>query len=46
MPAVAATAALTAIAHMPFVPSPLEWLHIAWVVMDTSTAKTAAGLET
>jgi len=45
VPAVAATAASTAIAHMPFVPSPLEWLHIARasIVMDTSKAKTQLG---
>jgi nucleoside-diphosphate-sugar epimerase len=45
VPGVAATAASTAIAHMPFVPSPLEWLHTAKVsmVMDTSKAKTQLG---
>ncbi len=41
VPAVAATAASAVIAHMPFVPSALEWLHVARasVVMDTSKAK-------
>ena len=45
VPAVAAMAASEAIAHLPFVPSPLEWLHIARVsmVMDTSKAKTQLG---
>ncbi len=45
VPAVAATAALTVIAHMPFVPSGLEWLHVARasVVMDTSKAKSQLG---
>ena len=45
VPAVAAIAASEAIAHLPFVPSPLEWLHIARVsmVMDTSKAKTQLG---
>ena len=45
VPAVAATAASEVIAHMPFVPSALVWLHIAKVsmVMDTSKAKTQLG---
>src|SRR5271165_527904 len=45
VPGVAATAALTVIAHMPFVPSGLEWLHVARasVVMDTSKAKSQLG---
>lgn len=45
VPAVSATAALTVIAHMPFVPSALEWLHVARasVVMDTSKAKSQLG---
>jgi UDP-glucose 4-epimerase len=45
VPAVAATAASAAIAHMPFVPSALEWLHVARasVVMDTSKAKSQLG---
>ena len=45
VPAVAATAASEVIAHLPFVPSPLEWLHIAKVsmVMDTTKAKMQLG---
>jgi nucleoside-diphosphate-sugar epimerase len=45
VPAIAATAALAVIAHVPFVPSALQWLHIARtsVVMDTSKAKTQLG---
>jgi UDP-glucose 4-epimerase len=45
VPAAAATAASEVIAHLPFVPSPLEWLHTARVsmVMDTSKAKTQLG---
>jgi UDP-glucose 4-epimerase len=45
VPAVAATAALTVIAHMPFMPSALEWLQVARasVVMDTSKAKSQLG---
>lgn len=45
VPAVAATAASAVIARIPFVPSPLEWLHIARtsVVMDTSKAKQTLG---
>ena len=45
VPAVAATAASAVIAHMPFVPSALEWLHVARasVVMDTSKAKSQLG---
>jgi UDP-glucose 4-epimerase len=45
VPAVAATAASAVIAHLPFVPSPLEWLHITKVsmVMDTAKAKTQLG---
>jgi nucleoside-diphosphate-sugar epimerase len=45
VPAVAASAASAAIARMPFVPSLLEWLHIARtsVVMDTTKARTQLG---
>jgi len=45
VPAAAATAASEVLAHLPFVPSPLEWLHIAKVsmVMDTTKAKTQLG---
>jgi len=45
VPAVAATAASAVIAHVPFVPSALEWLHVARasVVMDTSKAKSQLG---
>ena len=45
VPAVAATAASAVIAHMPFVPSALEWLHVARtsVVMDASKAKSQLG---
>ena len=45
VPAVAATAASEVIAHLPFVPSPLEWLHTTKVsmVMDTTKAKTQLG---
>jgi nucleoside-diphosphate-sugar epimerase len=45
IPAVAATAASTVIAHMPFIPSALEWLHVARtpMVMDTSKAKSQLG---
>jgi UDP-glucose 4-epimerase len=45
VPAVAATTASTVLAHMPFVPSALEWLHVARasVVMDTSKAKSQLG---
>lgn len=45
IPAVAATAASSVVAHMPFVPSPLEWLHVARapMVMDTSKAKSQLG---
>jgi UDP-glucose 4-epimerase len=45
VPAVAASAASAAIARVPFVPSLLEWLHIARtsVVMDTTKAKTQLG---
>jgi UDP-glucose 4-epimerase len=45
VPAVAATTASTVIAHMQFVPSALEWLHIAKasVMMDTTKAKTQLG---
>jgi UDP-glucose 4-epimerase len=45
VPAAAASAASAAIARVPFVPSLLEWLHIARtsVVMDTTKAKTQLG---
>jgi UDP-glucose 4-epimerase len=45
VPAVAASAASAAIARVPFVPSLLEWLHIARtsVVMDTTKARTQLG---
>ena len=45
VPAIAATVASAVIAHTPFVPSALEWLHIARtsVVMDTSKAQTQLG---
>jgi UDP-glucose 4-epimerase len=45
VPAAAASAASAAIARVPFVPSLLEWLHIARtsVVMDTAKAKTQLG---
>jgi UDP-glucose 4-epimerase len=45
VPAVAASAASAAIARVPFMPSFLEWLHIARtsVVMDTTKAKTQLG---
>jgi len=45
VPAAAASAASAVIAHLPFVPSPLEWLHTARVsmVMDTTKAKTQLG---
>ena len=45
VPAAAAAAASEVIAHLPFVPSPLEWLHITKVsmVMDTTKAKTQLG---
>jgi UDP-glucose 4-epimerase len=41
----AAAAASAAISHVPFIPSMLEWLHVARtsVVMDTTRAKTALG---
>lgn len=45
VPAVAASAASAVIAHVPFTPSALEWLHVARasVVMDTSKAKSQLG---
>ena len=45
VPAVAASAASGVIAHVPFTPSALEWLHVARasVVMDTSKAKSQLG---
>jgi UDP-glucose 4-epimerase len=45
VPAAAASAASAAIARLPFVPSELEWLHVARtsVVMDTTKAKKELG---
>jgi UDP-glucose 4-epimerase len=45
VPAAAATATSAVIARLPFVPSALEWLHVARtsVVMDTSKAKSQLG---
>jgi UDP-glucose 4-epimerase len=45
VPAVAASAASAAILRVPFVPSMLEWLHVARtsVVMDTTKARTQLG---
>jgi nucleoside-diphosphate-sugar epimerase len=45
VPAVAASAASAAISRVPFVPSMLEWLHVARtsVVMDTTKARTQLG---
>lgn len=45
VPAAAASAASAAITRLPFVPSLLEWLHVARtsVVMDTSKAKNELG---
>jgi nucleoside-diphosphate-sugar epimerase len=45
VPAAAATAASAALAALPFVPSRLEWLHVARtsVVMDTTKAKRELG---
>ena len=45
VPHVAASAASEVIARLPFVPSALEWLHVARtpVVMDTSKAKSQLG---
>ncbi|OBH03396.1 epimerase [Mycobacterium sp. E2699] len=45
VPALAASAASAALSRLPFVPSLLEWLHIARtsVVMDTTKAKTQLG---
>jgi UDP-glucose 4-epimerase len=45
IPAAAITAASAAVARLPFVPSALEWLHIARtsVVMDTGKAKSQLG---
>jgi nucleoside-diphosphate-sugar epimerase len=45
VPPTAASAASSAIAQLPFVPSALEWLHVAKtsVVMDTTKAKKELG---
>jgi nucleoside-diphosphate-sugar epimerase len=45
VPAVAASAASAAISKVPFIPSMLEWLHVARtsVVMDTSKARNQLG---
>jgi UDP-glucose 4-epimerase len=45
VPAVAASAASAAISKVPFVPSMLEWLHVARtsVIMDTSKARNQLG---
>jgi UDP-glucose 4-epimerase len=45
VPAAAATAASAVIAKTPFVPSALEWLHVARtsMIMDTTKAKTELG---
>jgi nucleoside-diphosphate-sugar epimerase len=45
VPAAAASAASAALSRVPFVPSMLEWLHVARtsVVMDTSKARTQLG---
>ncbi|MCV7090771.1 NAD-dependent epimerase/dehydratase family protein [Mycobacterium interjectum] len=45
VPAAAASAASAAISRVPFVPSMLEWLHVARtsVVMDTTKARTQLG---
>jgi UDP-glucose 4-epimerase len=45
VPVVAASAASAAISRVPFVPSMLEWLHVARtsVVMDTTKARTQLG---
>ena len=45
VPSVAASAASAAISRMPFIPSMLEWLHVARasVVMDTTKARTQLG---
>ncbi|MCV7102469.1 NAD-dependent epimerase/dehydratase family protein [Mycobacterium palustre] len=45
VPAVAASAASAAISKVPFIPSMLEWLHVARtsVVMDTSKARDQLG---
>ena len=45
VPHVAATAASAVIARLPFVPSPLEWLHVGRtsVVMDVGKAKAQLG---
>jgi UDP-glucose 4-epimerase len=45
VPAVAASAASAAISRVPFMPSMLEWLHVARtsVVMDTAKARTQLG---
>jgi UDP-glucose 4-epimerase len=45
VPAVAASAASAAISRVPFMPSMLEWLHVARtsVVMDTAKARTELG---
>lgn len=45
VPAKAASAASAALAHVPLIPSTLEWLHVARtsVVMDTTKARTQLG---
>lgn len=45
VPAMAASAASAALSRVPFVPSMLEWLHVARtsVVMDTTKARTQLG---
>jgi nucleoside-diphosphate-sugar epimerase len=45
VPAAAASAASATISRLPFVPSLLEWLHVARtsVVMDTAKAKSELG---
>lgn len=45
VPAVAATAASALLARLPWVPSPVEWIHVGRtsVVMDTSKAKRELG---
>jgi nucleoside-diphosphate-sugar epimerase len=45
VPAAAASAASAAISRVPFIPSELEWLHVARtsVVMDTTKARTGLG---
>ena len=45
VPAAAASAASAAVSRLPFIPSMLEWLHVARtsVVMDTAKAKEELG---